>query len=71
MDEFKDFAGEINTMVESLEGRFAALKSGADELAKFSKALRTAPNAAETHAVTRSMRATISSLNEQIQAFKI
>jgi methyl-accepting chemotaxis protein len=71
MDEFKDFAGEINTMVESLEGRFAALKSSAGELAKFPKALRTAPNAAETRAVTRSLRTAIGSLDEQIQAFKI
>ena len=71
MDEFKDFAGEINTMVEALDGRFAALKSSADELAKFSKALRTAPNAAEARTVARSLRTAIGSLDEQIQAFKI
>ena len=71
MGEFKDFAGEINTMVESLERRFAALKSGADELAKFSKALRTAPNAAETHAATRTMRTAISAMDEQIRAFTL
>ena len=71
MDEFKDFAGEINTMVESLESRFAALKSSADELARFSKELRTAPNAAEDRAVTRSLMTEIGSLDQQIRAFKI
>jgi methyl-accepting chemotaxis protein len=71
VDEFKDFAGEINTMVETLDRRFASLKSRADELANSSKVLRNAPNEAESRAVIRSMRATISVLDEQIQAFKI
>ncbi len=71
MDEFKDFAGEINAMVETLNRRFSGLKDGVGELAKSSKALRNAPNPAEARAVTRTMRTTINALDEQIQTFKI
>ena len=71
MDEFKDFAGEINAMVEMLDHRFSEMKSGADELLRTSKSLRNAPNTAEARAVIRTIRTSISSLDEQIQAFKI
>src|SRR3990172_2670951 len=71
MDEFKDFAGEINTMVEALDRRFSGLKDRVEEMSKSSKALRNAPNAAEARAMTRSLRTAIGALDEQIQAFKI
>ncbi len=71
IDEFKDFAGEINAMVKTLDHRFSELKSRADELARASKALRNAPNTAEARAVIRTMRTSLSALDEQVQAFKI
>jgi methyl-accepting chemotaxis protein len=71
IDEFKDFAGELNAMVETLHTRFSGVKNRADELARASKALRNAPNTEEARAAIRSMRTSISSLEEQVQAFKI
>ncbi len=71
MDEFKDFAGEINIMVEALDRRFSGLRDRVGELTKSAKALRNAPNPAEARAMTRAMRTTINALDEQIQAFKI
>lgn len=71
MDEFNDFAGEINAMVETLNHRFSGVKNRADELARASKDLRNAPDTTEARAVIRTMRTSISSLDEQVQAFKI
>jgi methyl-accepting chemotaxis protein len=71
MDEFNDFAGEINAMVETLNHRFSGVKNRADELARASKDLRNASDTTEARAVIRTMRTSISSLDEQVQAFKI
>jgi methyl-accepting chemotaxis protein len=71
IDEFKDFAGEINAMVETLDHRFSGLKNRADELARASKALRNAPNASEARAVIRTMRTSINALDEQVRAFTL
>lgn len=71
IDEFKDFAGEINAMVETLDQRFSGMKVRADELARASKTLRNAPNPAEARTVIRSMKTSVNALNEQVAALKI
>jgi methyl-accepting chemotaxis protein len=71
IDEFRDFAAELNSMVEALHDRFSGVKNQADELARTSKVLRKASDTEEARAVIRTMRTSISSLDEQVQAFKI
>jgi methyl-accepting chemotaxis protein len=70
-DEFKDFAGEVNAMVGELNRRFTGLKGRTDELAKAAKTLRTSPTVAESQALRQNMMQTISSLEEQLKAFKL
>jgi methyl-accepting chemotaxis protein len=70
-DEFKDFAGDINAMVEELNGRFTVLKDHADKLASTAKTLRTSPTAEESLAIRQSMLQTARSLKEQVKTFSL
>ncbi len=70
-DEFKDFAGEINTMVKALNSRFTILRDSTDDLAKAARALNTLPKNAERGDLTQRMRRAIKSLDEQTGSFKL
>jgi methyl-accepting chemotaxis protein len=71
IDEFKDFAGEINTMTGELNRRFAVLHDQADELARSAKALKGARDAAESKTLLQGTKNALSSLEERIRVFKI
>jgi methyl-accepting chemotaxis protein len=71
IDEFKDFAGEINSMVASLSNRFAVLKSRAEDLARAAGALKSSPKPEESRAACQSMRGAIRALEEQIRSFTL
>ncbi len=70
-DEFKDFAGEINSMVKELSRRFTNVNNDVEALAKAADTLKTSPQTAESRAAFESMKKTAGSLKEQIRAFKI
>ena len=71
IDEFKDFAGEINTMTEELNRRFSVIHDHADELSKSVKALKNAHTAAESKTLLQSTKNALSALEERIRVFKI
>lgn len=70
LDEFKDFAGQINAMVKTLNGRFAVLKDKAEDLARAADALRAPPAATGARGAQQIMIAAIKSMEEQIGALK-
>ena len=69
-DEFRDFAGEINTMAASLNRSFTVLKDQTEELAKAVDTLKTSPGPAESAAISRNMAALVKAMELQIGAFK-
>lgn len=71
IDEFKDFAGEINTMTNELNRRFSVIHDQANELVKSAKAFKNAHNAAESRTLMQNMKNGLSSLDEKIRAFTI
>jgi methyl-accepting chemotaxis protein len=71
IDEFKDFAGEINTMTGELHSRFSVIHDQVNDLAKSAKALKSAHDPGESQAVIGQMKNALSSLEERIRVFKI
>jgi methyl-accepting chemotaxis protein len=71
IDEFKDFADEVNTMTGELKLRFTRLKVQADELVRASDKLKASQNPAESLALREEMKGLIRAMQEQIGAFKI
>lgn len=70
-DEFKDFAGEINAMVDALNRRFVVLKNQADGLTSASDALKASPGAAEARAASQSMKQAVNAMKEHIGSFTL
>jgi methyl-accepting chemotaxis protein len=71
IDEFKDFAGEINAMVAALNSRFAGLKGLAGEMSAAAGALKSSAKPEEFRAASRSMRGAINAMAEQIRSFDL
>lgn len=70
-DEFKDFAGELNTMARELNRRFTNVKAEVAALAKAAEALKASPQTADTRAVHESIRQAAGSLQVQIRTFTL
>ena len=70
LDEYKDFAGQVNAMVEMLNGRFTVLKKQADDLVKAADALKASSNTADALTARQRMMGVIKSMEEQIGALK-
>jgi len=70
-DEFRDFAGEINVMVDALSRRFHDLKKQADGLARASDALKASPGATEARAASQNMKQEVNAMKEQIRSFTL
>jgi methyl-accepting chemotaxis protein len=71
MDEFKDFAAEINAMTTVLNERFSVLRKQAYELAGEANALKASPDAASAGAHCRRLQGTIRHMEEQIGSFTV
>jgi methyl-accepting chemotaxis protein len=69
LDEFKDFAGQVNALVGTLNTRFTVLKTQAETLAKEADAWNASPKTAGG-AARRNMMLAIKSMKEQIGALK-
>jgi methyl-accepting chemotaxis protein len=70
-DEFKDFAGEINAMVEALDSRISVLKAHAEDLARTAGAAKASRKDEEFQAAMQKMRGLSKSMEEQIRSFTL
>jgi methyl-accepting chemotaxis protein len=70
-DEFKDFAGEINSMIRELNNRLTNIRNEVEALAKAAEALKTSQQTVEFRTAFDSLKKSTGSLREQMRAFKI
>lgn len=66
-DEFKDFAAEINLMVEALGRRYAGLQAQTAALADTAKALENASHPDEARALTARLADELRAVREQLK----
>jgi len=71
VDEFKDFADEINVMAEALGRRYAGLKNRADDLAATVKTLETASSPEELQVLMLRINTDVRALQDQIGTIKL